>query len=322
MSEPVPDHTQVEPVPPAADLTPPTTAAASAERPSRQVRARRVSFQYEPDLPRHYVGGDLVMSHVVAMLSAMFPNGEDFFVRSVRRYRDEVTDPELRAQVAGFIGQEAMHGREHRAFNERLQALGYPTGLVDRLVARGFALADRVLPARDRLAITAALEHYTATLAEVLMTDESAQAALDVPEVRALLLWHALEEAEHKAVAFDVFEQVCGKHWVRTSIMRFVTAGFVAAVVASTAWSLLHDPASRDLRRLGRSLAQLRRSPWLSRAVRHRIADYNRRGFHPDDWDATALLDRWRAELFGSEGRLRDRLAVAAPAGAGSTGDG
>lgn len=275
--------------------------------PVRTIRTRRIAFRTEDGLPRHFVGGDLIMSHVVAMLSAMFPNGEDFFVRSVRTYRDRVADPELRRQVAAFIGQEAMHGREHRALNEQLQALGYPTAMVDRWVRRGLALADRVLPRRDRLAITAALEHYTATLAEVLLSDTQAQQALAVPEVRDLLLWHALEEAEHKSVAFDVFEQVCGSHRIRTWVMRATTVGFVLAVVTSTTWSLLHDPAVRDVRRLQASLAELRRSPWIGAATRRRIADYGRRGFHPDDWDAEALVQRWRHELFGPEGRLADR---------------
>lgn len=289
-----------------------TDLARHAPVPVRDIRARRVSFDTDgAGLPRHYVGGDLVMSHVVAMLSAMFPNGEDFFVRSVRTYRDQVTDPELKRQVAGFIGQEAMHGREHRAFNERLQALGYPTGLVDAMVRRGFALADRVLPERDRLAVTAALEHYTATLAEVLLTDTEAQQALDVPDVRSLLLWHALEEAEHKSVAFDVYQQVSGSHRNRMWVMHCTTAGFLSAVAVSTVWSLLHDPAARDWRRLRASLGQLRRSPWLSRETRRRIGDYNRRDFHPDDWDATELLAAWRQQLFGPQGRLAGRVAGA-----------
>src|SRR6266567_1523561 len=101
--------------------------------PPRTVRTRRVKFEYPAgDLRLHYAGGDLIMSHVFAVLSALFPEGEDFFVRSVRNYRDRITDPELKRQVAGFIGQEAIHGREHRELNRRLQAMGYPTFVIDR----------------------------------------------------------------------------------------------------------------------------------------------------------------------------------------------
>jgi uncharacterized protein len=84
--------------------------------PPRHIPTRRVRFRFLPEeLPKHFANEDLVMSHVVAVLSSLFPEGEDFFVRSVRHYRDRVTDPELRQQVAGFIGQESIHGRERRA---------------------------------------------------------------------------------------------------------------------------------------------------------------------------------------------------------------
>lgn len=117
----------------------------------------------------------MVVSHLLAMLSSFFPAGEDFFVRSVREYRDQVSDPALKKQVAGFIGQEAVHGREHRRFNERLARHGYPTRLVDRSTKRGPSHLARRAPLRHQLAVTAALEHYTATFAEVLLCDERAR---------------------------------------------------------------------------------------------------------------------------------------------------
>lgn len=285
-----------------------TTATAV---PPRRIVTRRISFEFpEDDLPRHFVGGDLVMSHVVAMLSAMFPNGEDFFVSSVRRYRDEISDPELKKQVAKFIGQEAVHGREHRELNERLAGLGFATRTVDRAVGVLFkGLASKVLPPKTQLAVTAALEHYTATIAEVLMSSDDAQQMITSDAVRHLLLWHALEESEHKSVAFDVFQTVSGNQFLRARVMDVVTVLFLASLADATIRSLWRDPDARDLRRLGASIARLRRSPFLARGVRRRIRDYNRAGFHPDDHDASVLLERWRQELFGSAGTLNGLLA-------------
>jgi predicted metal-dependent hydrolase len=283
--------------------------AAPQTVPHRTVRTRRISFAYPPaSLDRHYVNGDLVMSHVVSVLSAMFPPGEDFFVRAVKRFADEVTDPELRQQVAGFIGQEVTHGREHRELNKRLQEMGYPTHRVSRMAKAGLLRNERLLPPKVQLAMTAALEHYTATLAETLLTDERAQALLGETEVRSMLLWHALEESEHKAVAFDVFQQVVGDEKLRIRMMRFTTFAFLFAVLGHTVLSLLGDRATYNPRRLGRSLAELRHSPFLSRQVVRRLHDYNRVGFHPDDHDAAELLERWRVELFGEQGSLADHL--------------
>jgi predicted metal-dependent hydrolase len=283
--------------------------AAPRPVPARSVSTRRIAFSYPPaSLDRHYVNGDLVMSHVVSVLSAMFPPGEDFFVRSVRRFADQVTDPELKEQVAGFIGQEVTHGREHRTLNRRLQEMGYPTRRVSRMAKAGLRRNERLLPPKIHLAMTAALEHYTATLAETLLTDPRAQDLLGESEVRSMLLWHALEESEHKAVAFDVLQHAVGDEALRIRVMRFTTFAFLFAVIGHTTLSLLADRAAYNPRRLAHSLAELRYSPFLSRDVVRRIRDYNRVGFHPEDNDASALLDRWRAELFGTGGVLADHL--------------
>ncbi|MDQ3294263.1 MAG: metal-dependent hydrolase [Actinomycetota bacterium] len=277
---------------------------------AREIRARRISFDRLDQLPKHYAGDDVVMSHVVSVLSAVFPEGEDFFVRTVRNYRDQITDPELKKQVGGFIGQEAIHGREHRAFNDRLAELGYPTRGIDKRVGIVLRFGERVLPKDWQLAITAALEHYTATLAGVLLIDPRAREIIADDEVRHLLLWHALEESEHKAVAFDVFHAVSGNERVRVNVMRFTTFGFLASGVLNTIASLAMDrSARRDPRRLLRSLRNARTSPWLTRQVRAQIRDYNRPGFHPDDHDTTELERHWRNELFGEGGRLADRVA-------------
>ncbi len=278
--------------------------------PPQPIKVRRISFDYpEADLPKHFLH-DPLMSHIVAVLSGLFPEGEDYFVRSVRNYRDQITDPVLKSQVGGFIGQEAIHGREHRAFNDRLNDLGYPTKLVDRFVGNRLRFNERIAPPKFRLAVTAALEHYTATLAEVLLADPEAQALFASDEARSLLLWHAVEESEHKVVAFDVYRAVGGGEKYRARVMNVTTIGFLGVSILFTAFSLLKDPVARKPRQLGRSLWALRKSPWLTKDVRRRIRDYNRPGFHPDDHDATALLAEWRERLFGDEGTLVDHLAT------------
>jgi predicted metal-dependent hydrolase len=258
-----------------------------------------------------FASGDLVMSHAIAVLSAMFPNGEDFFVRSVRNYRDQVGDPELRKQVTQFAGQESMHGRLHRDLNRRLSELGFKANLVDHGVNFLFNRAGAaVLPHSVQLAVTAALEHYTATLAEVLLSNPVAQRVVDDSDVRHLLLWHALEETEHKAVAFDVYQTVSGNNRLRCAAMDVITGVFLGGLLLGTLYSTALDPSARDLNRLAQSLARLPSSPFLSMAVVRRIREYNRSDFHPDDFDASALLDRWRTELFAADGLLTDRVRV------------
>ncbi|MHC9296111.1 metal-dependent hydrolase [Mycobacterium sp. LTG2003] len=273
------------------------------------VRARRIRFSYPTGaLDRHFVDGDLIMSHIVAHLSATFPEGEDFFVRSVRRFADQITDPQLKSQVQGFIGQEVTHGREHRALNERLHQMGYPTRRIDRGTHMDVTAFERRVSPLTCLAITAALEHFTAVLAETLLTDQRAQALLGDTEVRKMLLWHAIEESEHRSVAFDVYQAVGGTERRRIWTMRIIRLTFTLNVTLWSAISLLGDRAAYNPIRLFRSLAQLRNSPFFNRAVVRRIRAYTKPGFHPDDTDNTALLEYWTAALFGEQGSLAGHL--------------
>ena len=263
------------------------------------------------DVPRHFAkDGDIVMSHILAVLSGVFPDGEDYFVRSVAAVRDQITDPDLRENVEGFIGQEEMHGREHRALNDRLAELGYPTKAIGAYVRWLFRTRERLVITTLHLGFTAALEHYTATLAETLLTDEDARNEIGHEGVRSLLLWHALEESEHKAVAFDVFRRAGGSERMRMATMWLTHLTFVLETSIWTAISLSQDPvARRHPLRVAKSAWRLRRSPFTKpRAVRQ-LLQYTHRGFHPNDRDTSELIATWRAKLFGSDGDLVELVA-------------
>jgi predicted metal-dependent hydrolase len=163
---------------------------------------------------------------------------------------------------------------------------------------------------RLHLGFTAALEHYTATLAETLLSDPDARAEIGHEGVRSLLLWHALEEAEHKAVAFDVFRTVGGSERMRLATMWLTHLTFVLETSIWTAVSLAMDPeARRHPGRVVRSAWRLRRSPFTKpRAVRQ-LLQYTHRGFHPNDRDTADLIEAWRDRLFGQQGALVELLA-------------
>ncbi|MCA1846368.1 MAG: metal-dependent hydrolase, partial [Actinobacteria bacterium] len=216
-----------------------------------------------------------------------------------------ITEPRLREAVEGFIGQESMHGREHRAFNEHLATLGYPTRPIDTYISGLTWARERFLSETMNLAIVAALEHYTATLAETVLTDPEARAALGHRASRYLLIWHALEELEHKAVAFDVYRSLEGTERMRVNAMWLVHLNFVLETAFWTLVSLARDPtARRHPGRLVQNLWALRRSPFTSARALRRLLSYHRRGFHPDECDDSELIAAWRAELFGADGAL------------------
>ncbi|MEM7141157.1 MAG: metal-dependent hydrolase [Actinomycetota bacterium] len=282
--------------------------------PTRTVPTRRISFEESLEsLPKHFAAeGDLFGSHLVSVLSGVFPDGEDYFVRSVRHFRSEITDPELKRAVAGFIGQEAVHGREHRILNDKLDELGYPTKRLERFVKWGLAFREKVSSPKANLATTAALEHYTATLAEVLLRDDTLSSQIEHEPIRDVFLWHALEECEHKAVAFDVYKAVGGSERTRRITMNMITFQFIFGITMQTVISLLRDRETYRRGRLRASFGKAKENPLFTKEVWKRLRDYNRADFHPNDHDTEDLLVQWREELFGAEGRLNHMLAGAA----------
>jgi predicted metal-dependent hydrolase len=282
---------------------------ATTQAPVGAVPVREMEFDaWLDDLPKHFArDGDILGSHVLTVLSSVFPDGEDFFVRSVAAAQDEITDPRLRKNVEGFIGQESMHGREHRVLNERLAELGYPTRAIGVYVLKTLQWRERIQSKKFNLAVTAALEHYTATLAETLLGDPEARNEIGHDGVRHLLMWHALEEAEHKAVAFDVYRAVGGTERMRKAAMWVVHLNFILETGTWTLISLAQDPdARRHPLKVLKGAGRLAHSPFTRARTVRQLFQYHRKNFHPNDRDTTQMIDQWRAELFGSDGRLTD----------------
>ena len=281
-----------------------TGSAAHTDIPRRQL-----DFTFDPAaVPEDWYADDAYITSMLDALSTLFPEGERFFVDSVKALRHHVHDPALDAAVDGFIGQEAMHGREHRAFNEMLLAQGArSTTRIDRQLKALLRFVRRTLPARQQLAATCALEHFTAMMAEALLRKEGMREGMH-PTMRGLWVWHALEESEHKAVAFDVYEAAGGGYARRAGVMLLTTVIFFAF----TLWAQANFLAERKLLwkpwRLVRGAGQLWIWPgWFTRLVPAYL-QYFKPGFHPDDRDTAQLLARWREQLFGPRGELRAYL--------------
>ena len=277
----------------------------------RDLVKRRLDLDFDPaSVPRDWYAGDAHMTTMVSALSLLFPEGERFFVDSVRRYRSRLRDPELLKSVDAFIGQEAMHGRGHRAFNGMLRAHvpdAQVTERAEKQLRRLLGFFRATLPPRAQLAVTCALEHFTAILAEQLLQRDDQRD--DIHEsVRGLWVWHALEESEHKAVAYDVYQALGGDYPLRVVVMATTTLVFFAELIN------VHVRLLRARGELGNrsGWAGLRRRLWgrqgLLRPLVPAYLDYYRRDFHPDDRDTSALLRTWQERLFGERGELRERL--------------
>jgi hypothetical protein len=277
---------------------------------ARPIPKRDLHFDFSSiDLNSWHPAGPQT-SHYFNVQSLLFPQGERFFIRSVRHFRDQIADPELQQQVAAFVSQEAMHGREHQAYNTALEKTGYRAGQADARLGRILAFTEKLLGPKGCLAMTVALEHVTAIAAEELLEDDRLLAGADA-EMARLWRWHAIEETEHKAVAFDVYAQVAGKGfsaWARRCSIMLA----VSAAMQLIRWIALFRVTLR-----GGSFwdaggwARLLRILWISPgSFRRQIPRYWRffaPGFHPWQTDNYHHVQRWESALaVGPTGSVTD----------------
>ncbi len=261
-------------------------------RVARPMPVRRVELRFTAG--RYWFAGDPQATHVMNALTAAFPEGEKFFMEAIAHYRKRLEDPVLRHEVARFLGQEAAHRREHIAFNTFLEGHGDDISALERDVILVLLNRARSLPPRLQLAVTCALEHFTALLAEQLLDHPELLAELD-PSVRKLWAWHAIEEAEHKAVAFDVYEATGGDYRTRVVLMAAVTVFFVGAVSRMKSDLVRKDEGAQGIRKwLSGFDLMWGRKGWFRRLIPGYLS-YYRPGFHPWDRDSTSLLRRARA---------------------------
>jgi predicted metal-dependent hydrolase len=248
------------------------------------------------DVPRFWHGGRKSTTNFLDGLSLFFPAGERFFVHTVRAHQEFVKDEALAAQVKMFCGQEGVHSREHARYNQLLREQGYPVEELEKKVEEVLAGVMRRVGPRRQLAVTCALEHFTALMGQWLLeTPDLLDGAH--PAMAALWRWHAAEENEHKDVAFDVFQAAGGTYFERATTMIGATVIFWAKVVEHQVRMMRVDGTSRNLA----EWRQLLRFMWIepggmARLLPHYL-QYFKPGFHPSQIDSRALLDAWKDEF-------------------------
>lgn len=256
---------------------------------------RNLEFNLPEDRIGDWHGKGVHVSHFFNAMSLFFPDGERFFIDSVRAYRDDITDPTLKESVRGFIGQEAMHGREHEEYNEALEKRGMPARRYTGFILKLLNVVRRIEPKGGQLAVTIALEHLTAILADIVLREPR---TLEGSEQRfaALWRWHALEETEHKAVAFDVYQQTVG-----TGVLAYLRRCFALIAATFIFWAMVIPIHISMVRREGklfdlRGWATVFNFLWGRPGTLRRVIpdwlDFFKPGFHPWDHDNHRYLSQ------------------------------
>ncbi|OTG81504.1 metal-dependent hydrolase [Acinetobacter sp. ANC 5054] len=257
------------------------------------ITVRRPQFNPKA-IRRHYFANSPVMSHLLTALSSTFPIGEQFFVHSVRNVRDKITDEKLQAEIAAFIGQEAMHSKAHAEFNDAWRRDDYNLDRFQAWLARKDSYVKSLHP-KIQLAMTCAFEHFTALLGGYILRHPEVLSTLDDDAVK-LWVWHAIEEIEHRAVAFDVYQHVYGDDKIRRLIMRSVTTGF-ASLTFYSATRLFMQDKKKSLPKIGGNLFGIYLLGKMFIQLLPEYLSYYKAEFHPTEIDYNNLIAYWKKRL-------------------------
>lgn len=263
---------------------------------------KKFSFYYEDNS---------VVTSLFVVLSAMFPPGEMFFIESVRNVRDQITDEKLLEDIRNFIAQEAFHSREHKSLNEHLIQSNYPEVVEIEALTKARLDKFRKLPKVEQLAATVVMEHFTATLARLLLTDPLIKQKT-TQESRNLWEWHAMEELEHKSVAFDALKAIGGNTVRNRRIALIRVARFIAPITFDYWIQILKR---KDIKF---SVKELKDAFYLAFGGVNRLGIFSRtfiemldvrdQHFDPLDMQTEQLEAEYREKLFGENGILKSAL--------------
>ena len=272
---------------------------------------RRMDFEFG-EVPRYWAANDAGLTHFMTTLSALFPEGEQFFVDSTRAVRKhpKLSDPDLQREISAFIGQEAMHSKEHLAFNSSAQSYGYDIRTMEQQTGKVIRTGTKVLTTLLKpfgvtkemidLTGTCALEHFTAVIAAELLQNKDVQAMFNDSSMHQLWMWHAVEENEHKAVVFDVYTAIYG-HGLKAYTMRaiamiiamgliFMTQSYFTAQLMKIDGKLTWKDSKYMLKFM------YARKGFMTRQIPE-LLDFFRPNFHPNDSDTDQLLADWKLKL-------------------------
>lgn len=272
---------------------------------------RRMDFDFD-HVPHYWASNDAGLTHFMTALSSLFPDGEQFFVDSVRAVRNDpkLADPQMQKEISAFIGQEAMHSKEHDAFNRSAEKYGHDVQRLERITGKviqyGAGAALKLLKpfgyTKEMIGLTGtcALEHFTSTIAAELLQNPNIQAMFKDETMYHLWMWHAVEENEHKAVAFDVYETMYGngfRAYAMRNIAMVIAMGLIFITQSYFTARLLKDDNKLTWKDSKYMLKFMYGRKGFMTGQLPELFTFFHRHFHPNDTDTTQLLATWKERL-------------------------
>lgn len=263
------------------------------DRAPNRMEMRRVPFSHDETKSAHWNASKPEFSQIVNAASLAMPYLEPYLIRSMRKARPLITDEALQKELDLYVAQEATHFRQHQKFNDELAALGYESlPPFEAKLAADYQRLGETKSLKFNLAYAEGFESMALAIGEMLIDDRDYLFGGSEANVASLVLWHFVEEIEHKNVAFDVFDHLYGSYAWRLLGLAYATGHIFWRTGQGYRAFLKEDGLWRDLKSrwrlaklLGRIFAKL--TPKLLRILAP--------GYHPSQIKDPAWGVAWAA---------------------------
>lgn len=259
------------------------------------LEVRHRPFEIPEKLPRYWYNDNVAVTHMFNAASVQFPQGEKFFIDAVRHFKPKIKDEKLRADIDAFIGQEAHHSKAHIQYNYLLDDLGYDVAAIEGKLGRKIKKLKRIMNMRRQLAVVVAYEHFTALFGDSVLRHPEWFKDVD-PKYAAIWYWHAVEEVEHKAVAFDVYKAIGGGYWMRILGILVASTAFNKDLLTHTLAFIKQDKKLSSPKVWWQAFKFLFIHPASVFQMLPGYLRYFSPWFHPNKHDNLHLTEAWKKE--------------------------
>lgn len=259
---------------------------------------RVAKFDFDVDIPKFWQG-EVFATRMFDAMQLAFPDGERMFIQSVRNYADKITDPILKQQVKDFIFQEAQHGKAHTDFTETLTKQGLNVKGTVRIIKKAMLFFQDKAPHKYQLASTVAAEHLTASLGEFMLSNSDDNLLKNAhPTMKSFYMWHGIEEVEHKAVAFDVYEQVAGGgYFTRAMALSLMYPMAIVPLTLGT-MAMMHTDGELNIKEMRKGAVAMFGKKGIWRKTFPAIMSFYKPSFHPWESGYPKGFHEWK-EVYG-----------------------
>lgn len=255
---------------------------------------RPAKFVFTKKTPRFWQG-EVFGSRMFDAMQLAFPDGERMFIQSVRNYADKISDPALKIQVKHFIYQEGQHGKAHSDFNKHLKSQGLNVDGSVAIIKGALTWFQKISSHKVQLAATVAAEHLTASLGEHMFSNDDKILANADPAMKAFYMWHGAEEVEHKAVAWDVYQQAAGGGYFTRSIALATLYPLALVPLTLGTMAMMHSDGELNVAEIKKGARVMFGKDGLFRKTLPAILEFYKPGFHPWQTGYPDKFKQWKS---------------------------